>query len=648
MSVRVVKAVQNAKSKQRKTAAKATLEVESDTPQQVEETVNTTAQEVPAVEPETTAADVETVTDEHVENVHVSHYETARKRPQVMRGQVKISNVKKSTNKRASSRKDRAASATNKKSTRGSGRRAHSKSSARAAKGSKDKAKTKGGKAQPRERRPFNTEPAPIDKSGIGIGPAKVKKVLMHVAFNPVEFNVRKELLKAENKPVRPKPSKDDPDPAMPEQGPTTPISKLPKSVVEIVEQAEKVHREALQAEYEHEQLNALSDEDRAAYKKAKKVAYTEAKKASTDPENFKFDLRAFNVSYNKRFYANFKAWCTKNDSYLPGKTITDKKGNVKVRFNEWTRAMALVNKSCIRLSGGVRDILACYLDNFVIQYARNGMIECVASKNSNLQLQHALTLNEDFDERVPLDAFARTFDGYQSALNWIEGCNQTKAERDELKARVKKDKIEGRVEVKLPKYPDYDYSENFGGYVVDICRSVRNQLASSQKSAEAKNLYYNIKISENFKKFCSNIINEAILRIGAHLKEVITLKDVKTVNENIMYHTLRQVSNICGVPFAPVEADLKTRLAKFEAWCAKRRAERKANKNKVGDEDDGDVDAEVDEDVEAVTMPTEEDDTGVHNAEDNENDEDVVSGNGDEDELEEEEDVAVELEDEN
>ena len=642
MSVRVVKPTQNAKSKQRKATVKPTLEVEADTPH-VEETVNTPQVETHA-ELEV-AAEPEAVPEEHVETSHVSHYETARKRHQVMRGQVKVSNVKKSTNKKSNARsKERAASAsTNKKSTRGAGRRSHSKSSTRAAKGAKGKPKTKGGKTQPRERRPFNTEPAPIDKSGIGIGPAKVKKVLMHVAFNPVEFNVRKELIKAENKPVRPKPSKEDPDPAMPEQGPTKPISSLPKSIVEIVEQAEKVHRDALQAEFEHEQLNALSEEERTAYKKAKKAAYVEAKKASTDPDNFKFDLRAFNVSHNKRFYANFKTWCAKNDSYLPGKTITDKKGNVKVRFNEWTRAMALVNKSCIRLSGGVRDILACYLDNFVIQYARNGMIECVASKNSNLQLQHALTLSEDFDERVPLDAFARTFDGYQSALNWIEGCNQTKSERDELKARVKKEKLEGRVEVTLPTYPDYDYSENFGGYVVDICRSVRNQLASSQKSAEAKNLYYNIKISENFKKFCSNIINEAILRIGAHLKEVIALKDVKTVNENIMYHTLRQVSNICGVPFAPVEADLKTRLAKFEAWCAKRRAERKANKNKADEEDD-----EVNEDVEAVTMTAEEDDTGVHGADDNENDDDVVSGNGDEDELEEEEDVPVELEDEN
>jgi hypothetical protein len=384
-----------------------------------------------------------------------------------------------------------------------------------------------------------------------------------------------------------------------------------------------------------------MTDEAKSAYKKAKKLALAEAKKAAADPENFKFDLRAFNVSYNKKFYANFKSWCNDNDSYLPGKTITDRNGNVKVRFNEWTRAMALVNKSCIRLSGGVRDILACYLDNFVIQYARNGMINCVASKNSNLQLQHALTLSDDFDERVPLDAFARTFDGYQNALNWIEGCRQTKEERDELKARVKRDKIEGKIEATLPAYPDPEYDENFGGYVVDICRSVRIQLANSQKSAADKAAFHNIKISENFKKFCSIIINEAILRIGAHLKEVIALKDVKTVNENIMYHTLRQVSNICGNSFAPIEADLKTRLAKFEAWCAKRRAERKANKTKEAEE--------VDEDLEAVDMQQEEDD--VHSG-DNNNDEDVVAGNGDEEEedeeeVEEEEEVAVAYEDE-
>jgi hypothetical protein len=641
-----VKLVQSSKSKPRKVNAdKAEVEkVEVEKVEVVKTNKRSNVENEPAdehVDDPVDQHDVDVKTNTEQVVVANSH-ENMRKRVTVLKGQVKLVNVKKSINKR-NTRKERASSATTQKSTRGSNRRAHSKSSTRSSKNAKSSAKGKNDKNAPRERRPFNTEPAPIDKSGIGIGPAKVKKVLMHVAFNPVEFNVRKELIKAENKPVRPKPTKENPDPAMPEQGPTVPINKLPKSVLEIVEQAEKVHREALQTEYEHDQLNAMSEDEKLAYKKAKKLAYTEAKKASTDPDNFKFDLRSFNVSYNKKFYANFKSWCAKNDSYLPGKTITDKKGNVKVRFNEWTRAMALVNKSCIRLSGGVRDILACYLDNFVIQYARNGMINCIASKNSNLQLQHALTLSNDFDERVPLDAFARTFDGYQNALNWIEGCRQTKEERDELKARAKREKTEGKVDVKLPAYPDPEYDENFGGYVVDICRSVRNQLASSQKSAEAKNQFYNIKISENFKKFCSIIINEAILRIGAHLKEVITLKDVKTVNENIMYHTLRQVSNICGIPFTPVQTDLKTRLEKFELWCAKRRAERKANKNKAEE----DADEEVNEDVEAVTMQTEEDDTDVHNGEDGDND-DVVSGNGDDEELEEEDDVPVEPEDEN
>ena len=634
MSARTAKNARDAKTTQRKAAAKpvvveheeevASVEVVAEkepepTPVPVERKSSKTRAKVveEPVEPEEVEEVEEVEEPEEPEPVATVKPEQLRKRMTVPKGHVKVSNAKKSTNKRGTTRKERSTSAPAKRAARSVGRRANSKSSTRSPKGGKGKGRGKKAKNAPRERRPFNVEPAPIDKSGIGIGPAKVKKVLMHVAFNPVEFNVRKELIKAENKPVRPKPTKDNPDPEMPEQGPTVPVAKLPKSILEVVEQAEKVHRESLQSEFEHEQIKAMDDETRSAYKKAKKAAYTEAKRVAADPENFRFDLRAFNVSFNKKFYANFKAWCNENDSYLPGKTITDKNKNVKVRFNEWTRAMA-----------------------------RNGMINCVASKNSNLQLQHALTLSDDFDERVPLDAFARTFDGYQNALNWIEGCRQTKEERDELKARIKKGEVDGKVEATLPAYPDPEYDENFGGYVVDICRSVRIQLANSQKSAADKAAFHNIKISENFKKFCSIIINEAILRIGAHLKEVIMLKDVKTVNENIMYHTLRQVSNICGNSFAPIEADLKTRLAKFETWCAKRREERKANKNKEADDD---ANAELNEDLEAVTMQA-EDDTGVHDTEDNENDEDVVSGNGDEDEdeeLEEEEEVAVAYEEE-
>ncbi len=471
--------------------------------------------------------------------------------------------------------------------------------------------------AKATKRRPVNVKPAPIDFSGIGIGPAKVKKVLMHHAFNEKEHEVRQNILKAENRPVKPKPTAEVPDPAMPEQGPQVSIDKLPKATLDVIRAAERAHQQALNSEYEHHVVSQMSDADKKAYQEARKKA----------SESADFDLRSFNVARNKKFYAGFDAWCKENDSYALGRVVKDKKGVERERFNQWSRAMALVNKSCLRLSNGVRDILACYLDNLVIQYARNGIVNCVAEDHSNLQLRHALTPSDGFDERVPMDAFARTLDGYQLALNWIESCRQTREEIRDTRRRIKAGEIEGdSVSADLPDYPDPAYDENFEGYVVDTCRSVRMQMAESQKTAAEKEKYHNIKVSENFKRFCSIIIYESVLRIGAHLKEVVKLKDVKTVNAEIMHHTLKQVSNLCGIPFDPIKRDMTTRLDKFRAWCLERRDARRAKRKEAADADAVDEDDEEEEEDDVEDEPV--------NAAD---DDDVVAGDGDEEEVDEE-----------
>ncbi len=485
-------------------------------------------------------------------------------------------------------------------------------------------------------KRPLNTKPTPIDVSGIGIGPAKVKKVLVHNAFNPREHEVRLKIIAAENKPVKPRPTAEVPDPAMPKQGEQTPIDKLEKSVLDVIRAAERAHYQALMADYEHSVVSAYGEEE--------KKRYQEAKKEASKQENF--TLNAFNKSYNKKFYAGFEEWCKENDSYALGRLFKDKKKDIeRERFNQWSRAMALVNKSCLRLSSGVRDTLAAYLDILVMQYAKNGILNCVAEDHSNLQLRHALSCTDGFDERVPMDAFARTLDGYQLALNWIESCRQTRDEIRETRRKIKKGEIEdGTVTAVLPEYPDPKYEENFEGYVVEICRSVRMQLASTQKNAADKAKFNNIKVSENFKRFCSIIVYESILRIGAHLKEVVLLKDVKTVNEEIMYHTLRQVSNICGIPFEPIRLDMKNRLEKFRAWWKERRDARQASRKEAAEAREAeaaDAEAEVDAEVDAEDEDLDEVAADV--------DDDVVAGNGDEDDPEETADpdeVEVEYED--
>jgi hypothetical protein len=462
---------------------------------------------------------------------------------------------KKTTSKKTTARKSKAA-------TKTGGRKTAAK-----------KGKSKSNKA----KRPHNVKPTALDDSGIGIGPAKVKKVLMHVAFNPVEYAVRQALHKAENKPIRPKPTPENPNPEMPPQDVQTPVDKLDNSVLKIIHAAEAAHQQSLVEDYESSVVARMKKENLEQHKE-----YTEARKKASEKDGF--NLRNFNTSHDSHFYDGLDAFCAENDSYSLDRMVKDEEtGEERERFNQWTRAMALVNKMCIRLSSGVRDILACFLDNLVIQYARNGIHNCVAEKLSNLQLRHALSATKGFDERVPLDKFARSLYGHELALDWIEACQRTREEIKDIRHKIKQGKIKGAtdLDITMPEYPDPEYDENFEGYVVEICRSVRMQMASEQKVAADKAAYHNIKISEYFKKFCSIIIYESILRIGDHLKETIALKDVKTVNETLMYHSLRQLCKICGIDFASIEADMKVRLEKFKVFCNNRR-EKRRNKRKT------------------------------------------------------------------
>jgi hypothetical protein len=450
-------------------------------------------------------------------------------------------------------------------------------------------------------KRPYNTKKAPIDYAGIGIGPAKVKKVLMHVSFNPLEHATRQALKEAE-KPSVPKPTVENPNPVQPAQ---TPVSQLSAQYLEVINKAETDHMSVLRNEYEASYLSNLRNSNKDKYND-----YIKARSEASYKENF--SLQGFNSTFDPSYYDNFEKFCQEEDNYSLNRT-GDKK------FNQWSRAMVLVNKMCIRLSSGVRDVLAAFLDHIVIQYAKNGIYNCVEQNLSNLKLRHALLRNANFKTIVPLDKLIRTFENYESGLEWIQACQKVKEQVIERRESLKKEKVKSEnMASVVPAYPDPGYEENFEGYVVEICRSVKVQLAEEQKNASDKAKYLNVKISDDFKKFCSNIVYETILRVGKHLKETIALKDVKTVNRPLMMYSLRQLCNICCVDFTEMENDITNRLTKFKSWCEERRKNRGKQKtehksdslNQQGQEQlEADETVElVDEAVELVEEDAEED----------------------------------------
>jgi hypothetical protein len=270
------------------------------------------------------------------------------------------------------------------------------------------------------------------------------------------------------------------------------------------------------------------------------------------------------------------------------------------------------------------------------MQYARNGIYNCLQSERHIIQLRHALYRSKGYEERVPLDKFVKTFDNYQAALDWIDECY-------ELKEEVRRLKSAGElVDYEMPEYPSPDYDYGFDGYVTEICRSVKMQMAKEKKSEAEKELHLNVSVNKEFKQFCSYIVYEAILRIGNCLRESVEQSGVKTISDDIVMHVIRQIHHVCGLNFDAIEAEaakhgmsMEQRLAKYAKWKATRKEKRKdiREKNKNGKTT---VDAEVDEDV--SDDDAEEDTEEV-------NEEDVEEVNEEDVEEVEEEDVEVDAE---
>lgn len=470
-------------------------------------------------------------------------------------------------------------------------------------------AKAASRKSNVKSSRQHNTRPTSLDTFGICVGPARVKKVLVQSSMNRREFRVRTAIAAAENKPAAAKkPTPENPDPKAPVQGPQLNIEDMHPSYLAVIREAEAVHENAVREGYERKTLGAMDADTRNAYLDLRKEAHAKINAANLaitdDTEPTVFDLHTFNTEYDSKFYDGYAEYAKVNDSYVIGKN-----------YNQWSLASALVNKLSTRLSGNTRYIVAAFLDRIVEQYAHNGIHNCLLEGLHIVKLRHALTMSDGFNARVPLDAFVKTFKNYDNALNWIDECRNVRDKVRELRAERKD------VDFVMPSYPVVLVDADFDNYVGEICRSVRMRLSESQP-ADSKNNYLDTSVSREFKKFCSYIIYEAILRIGAILRTTVTRDSVKTVSDTMVHYALEQIHNVCGLDFAPASKIMNARLAKYASLRAARKAERFLKKSDATDGDqllveDESNDADDAEDAEDVEDASDADSDSDVNYED-------------------------------
>lgn len=482
--------------------------------------------------------------------------------------------------------------------------------------------KTKQGKqttSEPKQKRVHNTKATSLETQGIGVGTARVRNAVRYCSLNPREYAVRNALRKAENKPVMPKSTDEKSEPVMPPQGPQTPISQLPEEVQAVVREAVAAYEDSLRDAYERTVVEKYAENGtKAEYEQARKEAKAKFDQEHKNDEKQwvhypckedQFDLHAFNLSYDPKFYDGFAEYKKTHDHYqighLPNESSKDDNKSkfkgltknksvankvVKEPYNEWTRAMALLNKIMTRLSGRIHYIIACFLDRVVEQYAENGILNCFQDNRRTVNLNHALTVGPNFENTCYLHKFVETLDHYRQATTWLKNCTDAKSQhKDDKKAGTTEN-----VKAVLPDYPKiYEDNYSFTGYVVDICREVRKRLAAAETDPKKKELLISTNVSNDFKQFCSYILYEIIMRIGDNLKILVEASGVKTVSDAMVYQTLQQIHTTCGMDYQKTRLVMQEHLIKFSQTLSKPKTAKPQTDAAPADDDDSAGEAE-------------------------------------------------------
>ena len=408
--------------------------------------------------------------------------------------------------------------------------------------------KTKAAKKQATRSKKTNVAPTPPtavvneptvaattpQNTGLGIVPARVKRILLNVGLNQREFNVCLAIKYAETA--------------------NSDIHTLSAEHVAVINEAEMRHITMLQSNYERDVIASYSDARRRKYKAARLAAKHQNKQ--------EFNLRNFNTKFDSKFYNNLNSYIQEHDTYAIGHKCTSQ--NSEKVHTQWSRAIALVNKLSTRLGSNSRNIIAAFLDTVVDQYAKNAITNCVNDGRGIVKVSDALRTTNSSD--TPLHAFVMTLNHAKAATNWLAQCDEARAAHQLRKKNGEESTLE------LPAYPVDLTHASFNTYVQKICKLVKYDLSQSADNADK---YLKVSLSKEFKYFCMLITYETLLRFGEVLTPMIQHENVKTVSDRLIWTTLNMLYAVVGQDFAPVRQQMNEKLETFNNWYLARKLEK-------------------------------------------------------------------------
>jgi hypothetical protein len=429
---------------------------------------------------------------------------------------------------------------------------------------------------KPVTQRKINIKPVLAKTTGINISPAKVKNIVSNYVLNKDAYKALMELRDAIPKQVFKEDIEgDNKTKVLVETTKGTPVSDLSQETLAYINHATESFEHNQKEEYLRAKVSKLPKSLATNYMEAKNKArelHESNHKDSFLHEGEPFDVEAFSHKYDPHFY----------DAYDDEKKVRDDAD----KSDEWKKAIDKVTKLKNRFSTNSRIYLSALVEYLIKQLAMNGTVSCVADKKKIIQLSHILdTSTPGFKDRFSLYPLIVNLDTFKQAQDYLNSSEvEKKSESDDDDETTSKS--EKNTDLFQLDGMSLDKQYQFRYYIGETCREVRMDLAgepSDDKDNEKSNEVYNYtSVSKVFKNFCSTLVCEFLMRIGAMLKTEIETRGIKTVNDTVISTVISHYHIVCGVDEDPTIDFIKEAVTKYYSYVSDRQETRKQTKDEV------------------------------------------------------------------
>lgn len=221
--------------------------------------------------------------------------------------------------------------------------------------------------------------------------------------------------------------------------------------------------------------------------------------------------------------------------------SVIKQKEEKQEEININTLAVELLSKQKFKFSNTSFKVLSVFLDLLVEDITLNVMDEIIKNKKSIINLKYVFSGRTD----SPLYEIYSTLPTYVSESSALSKSTQEVEETAEVTEETSEEE---------PTEPAEDvpsHSINFEFYVRKICNKLKKN----------KEEYSKIKVSNNYQKFCSNLILEFLDRVAPMTTIVLEVMTTKTIT-NLVFETILKLQLYNNPHCATILNEVKTRLS--------------------------------------------------------------------------------------